>query len=104
MNALWATASAGGVARGEADGGELEVEESGEVEVKGEVGEGKPELPRDGWELKDPPWLWSEVLILLGRPCWKRQRVPYRQKPKELKVLHRAPRGFHSLVCGGCGL
>lgn len=42
-------ASAGGVARGEVDGGgEEEVEEFGEVEVKGEVGDGKPELPRDG--------------------------------------------------------
>lgn len=40
-------ASAGGVARGEDDGGEEEDEESGEVEVNGEVGEGKPELPRD---------------------------------------------------------
>lgn len=50
MKALWAVASAGGVARGEDDGGEEEVEdESGEVEeVKGEVGEGNPELPRDG--------------------------------------------------------
>ena len=37
---------------------------------------------------------------MLGRPCWKRQRVPYRQNPKALKVRHRAPRGFHSLVCG----
>lgn len=40
-------ASAGGVARGEVDGGE-EDEELGEVEVKGEVGDSKPELPRDG--------------------------------------------------------
>lgn len=40
--------SAGGVARGEVAGGEEAVEEFGEVEVKGEVGDGKPELPRDG--------------------------------------------------------
>ncbi|TNN47486.1 hypothetical protein EYF80_042308 [Liparis tanakae] len=90
VKALWATASSGGVARGEADGGEEEEEdESGEEEAKREVGEGEPELPG----------------TLLGRPCWKRQRVPYRQKPKELKVRHRAPRGFHSLACGrGRGL
>ena len=47
MKALWAVASAGGVARGEVDGGEEEVEELGELAVKGEVGEGKPELPGD---------------------------------------------------------
>lgn len=42
---MWAVASAGGVARGEVDGGEDAVEELGEMEGKGEVGEGKPELP-----------------------------------------------------------
>lgn len=41
-------ASAGGVARGEVDG-EEEVEELGDLIVMGEVGEGKPELPGDGW-------------------------------------------------------
>ena len=40
-------ASAGGVVRGEVDRGEEEVEEFEEVEVKEEVGEDKPELPRD---------------------------------------------------------
>lgn len=44
---MCAVASAGGVARGEVDGVD-EVEELGEVEVKGEVGESKPELPGDG--------------------------------------------------------
>lgn len=48
MKALWAVASAGGVARGEVDG-EEEVEELGDLIVMGEVGEGKPELPGDGW-------------------------------------------------------
>lgn len=38
-------ASAGGVVRGEVDGGGDDVEEFGEVEEK--VGEGKPELPGD---------------------------------------------------------
>lgn len=47
MKALWAVASADGVVRGEVDGGEEEVEEIGEVDVKGEVGESKPELPGD---------------------------------------------------------
>ena len=47
MKALWAVASAGGVARGEGDG-EEEVEELGELAVKGEEGEGNPELPGDG--------------------------------------------------------
>ena len=49
---MWAVASAGRVVRGEVEGGddeveggEDEVEEFGEVEVNGEVGEGKPELP-----------------------------------------------------------
>lgn len=45
VKALWAMASAGGVVRGEVDGGEEEVEELGEVVVTGEMGEGKPELP-----------------------------------------------------------
>lgn len=45
----------------------------------------------------------SRPLMVLGRPCWKRQRVPYRQKPKALKVRQSAPRGFHSLERrGGC--
>ena len=95
---MWAMASAGGVVSGEVDGGDEELEEFG-VELKKE-GDGKPELPTDGLVYRDPPGLWSKVLVLLGRPCWKRQRVPYKQKPKELKVRHRAPRGFHSLVGG----
>lgn len=72
MKALCATASTG-VVSGGVNGGEEDVDEFEEVDVK--VGDGKPELPRDGG-LHDPPWLWSAVLILLGRPCWKRQRVP----------------------------
>lgn len=48
MKALWAVVSAGGVARGEVDGGEEEVEELGEEVVTGDVGEGKPELPGAG--------------------------------------------------------
>ena len=45
MKALWAVASAVGVSRGEADRGEEEVEDIGEVDVNREAGEGKPELP-----------------------------------------------------------
>lgn len=40
--------SAGGVARGEVDGGEEEVEELGDEVATGDVGEGKPELPGTG--------------------------------------------------------
>lgn len=52
-------ASGDGVGRGEVD-------EEEEVEGKLWV----------GWRDGGPPRLRSEVLILLGRPCWKRQLVP----------------------------
>lgn len=91
---MWAVASVGVVSTGGVQGGEEDVDEHG-VDPESEDGEGKPELPSES-----PPGLLSELFILLGRPCWKRQRVPYRQKPKAEKVRQRAPRGFHSLVCG----
>lgn len=68
MKALLAVASGDGVSSGEE-----EDDDFGEPTVSGEVGEGKPELPK----LAGLPGLpMSEALTLAGRPCWKRHRVP----------------------------
>lgn len=47
-----------------------EEDDFGEPMVSGEVGEGKPELPR----LAGLPVL--KALTLAGRPCWNRHLVP----------------------------
>lgn len=50
-----------------------EEDDFGEQIVSGEVGEGKPELPRLAGLPRLPV---SEALTLAGRPCWKRHLVP----------------------------
>lgn len=103
MNALLATAST--------DGGVVGPEPSGNTgEAKADGGGDGDEHMSETGEI-DPPLVIGQEdvrfkltpLIVLGSPCWNRQRVPYRQKPKELKVRQRAPRGFHSWDCDGDG-
>lgn len=91
---MLAVASGDGVSSGDVEEGEEAFDELGEPMMSGEVGEGKPKLPGL------PRLPVSEDLTLAGRPCWKRQRVPYMQNPNELKVRHRAPRGVHTLGLG----
>lgn len=63
VKALCAVASAAGVVRGDAGGGEKALGEL-EAEVREGAGEGNPEL------LGDRPRDTSGVWILLGRLCW----------------------------------
>lgn len=92
--------SSGNAGEAGKDGGDKEAEEEvGEEECISEAGERalSSTCGDQGACFKLRP------LTILGRPCWNRQRVPYRQKPKALKVRQRAPRGFQSLErTGGC--
>lgn len=87
-------ASPDGVASGEMGGEDEEVEELRDVAVPGEVGKDNP----GGGYRKGLPWARAEGLVLSGRPCWKRQRVPLRQKPKAAKVWQKGQRGLDSLA------